>query len=71
MLFFSLLQSHGFTRECVVYGKIIPEMEEMRKTFGLPSLGFPNCFYAQPEKQVIIMENLKAKGFAMLKMEGN
>ena len=65
-----VFQSKGFSRECVVYGKILPEMQKLRKGLGLESLGFPKCFYARPEKNIIVMENLKKDKFVMLKMEG-
>ena len=45
-------------------------MKKIRQDLGLEPLGFPKCFYAKPEKNIIVMENLKKDGFAMLKMEG-
>ena len=46
-------------------------MEAMRRELGVQAgLGMPVCYLADAEKKVIVMENLKAKGYSMLKMEG-
>lgn len=63
-------QSGGFDRECLVYGKILPMLEDLRKSSGLKPITFPKCFYASSEKKIIIMEHLRAKEFAMVNYKG-
>jgi 5-methylthioribose kinase len=41
----------------------------MKRSETFPAV-FPRCLYADAEKMVIVMENLKSKGYQMLKMEG-
>jgi|FrelakmetLWP11LW_1041352.scaffolds.fasta_scaffold317431_1 hypothetical protein len=45
-------------------------LNEIRKEFGLQPLPFPKCLFADKEKKVIVMENLKHEGFQMKKLEG-
>lgn len=62
---------NGFKKECVVYNTLIAKYQDMRKKAGLFELAVPKCFMADLSKGIIIMENLKTKGYGMLnKKEG-
>ena len=60
---FYLLQSPIWRKEVVFYQKLMNDMQELRRSIGKDDLAFPKCFYASDDEGVIVLENLKIKGF--------
>ncbi len=50
-----------------MYDDLLPAFNELRAEVGLEPLKSPKCYYASPDPNVIIMENLKLKDFVMRK----
>jgi len=49
--------------EVVFYDTLVNKFQEIRRSIGKEDLPFPKCFYASDEDGVIVLENLKPKGF--------
>ena len=60
---FHLLQSPIWRKEVAFYQNLMIEMQELRRSIGKDDLAFPKCFYASDDEGVIVLENLKTKGF--------
>ncbi len=59
-----------FTTEVVVYESILPRLRNLQKPCST-NPNFPKHFYASADEGVIIMENMKLKGWYMAdKLEG-
>jgi len=50
-------------KEVVFYDTLMTRMQAIRKSIGKKELPFPKCFYASDEEGVIVLENLKTRGF--------
>jgi len=42
-------------------------MQKLRESKGLKKLPFPDCYYASAAEYVLILDNLKEKGFEVIK----
>ena len=60
------LQMKAFDQESRVYNFLIPRLQKLRLEKDLRPLSFPNYLYASAEDELILMENLKAKGFRVV-----
>lgn len=54
---------NAIEKECITYSKIIPGMQKILKEAGLRQLNVPACYYTSIEDGLIVMENIKLKGF--------
>ena len=55
------------TKEYLFYNDIVPLLNDAREETGLEPLKLPKCFYASPDLDVLILENLRTQGFDMRK----
>ena len=56
----------AFNQESQTYNFLIPKLQRLRSELGLKPLAFAECYFASAEKELILMENLKAKGFQVV-----
>ena len=61
---------NGFTRECYVYEGLLKEYERLRNDNAMKDLSVPEMFLADPDQGILIMENLKMRGFVLLNRVG-
>ena len=59
-------QTKAFAREGKSYTWLIPSLQKFRAEKKLKPLSFPKCFYASVNDSLIILENMKAKGFEVV-----
>ena len=57
-------QMKSFDQETRTYKFLIPHLQKLRQQNNLKSLAFPKCFYGSAEKQLLLMENLKAQNYS-------
>lgn len=60
-----------FDKEYLVYGVILPLLCEARQDKELEPLKVPECYFAQSDPGLLVMNNLKDKGFDLLKNQAN
>ena len=60
------LQIGGFQRECFVYNDLMKKFQNIRKRVALPELKIPKVLLTNEDDGILIMENLKTKGFQLL-----
>ena len=58
-----LFQGPIWRKEVGFYDSLVEKMQEIRRSVGQEDLPFPKCFYASDKDGVIVLENLKTKGF--------
>ena len=58
-----IFQSPIWKKEVTFYDQLMKKMQAIRKSIGQNELPFPKCFYASDESGVIVLENLKSRGF--------
>ena len=56
-----------FDKEYQLYHVILPMLTKAREEKGLEPLSIPRSFYGHPDPGVLVMNNLKDKGFDLLK----
>ena len=54
----------AFDQETRTYKFLIPHLQKLRQRNNLKPLAFPKCYYGSAEKQLILMENLKAQNYS-------
>ena len=59
-------QINGFQRECYVYHTLMKSYQRIRRGKELQELKIPRVLFSNETDGVLIMENLKAKGFKLL-----
>ncbi len=59
----------AFEREGLNYTYLIPALQKFRESRSLKKLSFADCFYASVEESVLILDNLKMKGFGVIKKQ--
>ena len=59
-------QTKAYVREGKSYTWLIPSLQKLRAEKHLKPLSFPKCFYASVNDSLIILENMKAKGFEVV-----
>lgn len=71
-LFFNLSQTNIFECECAFYESVRKTIKQLRNSKGLPELQFCKT-YMEDSNGILIMENLKQKGFQTTKksIDGN
>ncbi len=57
----------SFEHEAQTYNYLIPKLQELRASRRLKPLAFPKCFYASVDESLLILENLKAQNFDVLR----
>ena len=58
-----IFQSPIWKKEVTFYDQLMKKMQAIRKSIGQNELPFPKCFYTSDESGVIVLENLKSRGF--------
>jgi len=48
---------------------LIPALQKVREEKNMKRLRIPDCYYASVEKYVLILDNLKIKGFEVIKKQ--
>ena len=56
----------AFNQESQTYNFLIPRLQQLRSELGLKPLAIADCYFASAEKELILMENLKSKGFQVV-----
>jgi hypothetical protein len=69
MELFYAIQIGAFEREGDNYTWLIPALQKIREEKSMKRLSFADSFYASTEKCVIVLDNLKAKGFDVIKKQ--
>ncbi len=61
------VQMEIFDKEYFLYSVIIPMANKAREEHGLKPIKVPKCLYAEGDPGILIMNNLKDKGFGLIK----
>ena len=56
----------AFESESRTYTWLLPILDKLRAEKDLKPLSFPKCYYASVEDSLVILENLKDKGFEVV-----
>lgn len=62
-------QIGAFEREGDNYTWFMPTLQKLRKDKNMKRLSLANCFYASTEKCILVLDNLKVKGFDVIKKQ--
>ncbi len=56
-----------FEKEYLLYNDILPRLNQGRVDSNMKPVHVPTCFYSEDDPGVLVMENLKDKGFRLIK----
>jgi len=56
-----------FDKETETYTYLIPKLQEIRSHKSLKPLAFAKCFYASAKDELLILENMKAQNFVVIR----